>query len=153
MINDEDFNGPEELGEDFDDLQSDDASDEDLISEPAASTKFKPGQSGNLKGRPKGTKKRGFGAVITDEDRAYYATDSRRFLERALLRAHTWEDGLKIARELRALQHASLQAIQTKTDTTHTITLRWSTPAELPSNQQSEMLAIEGEVVPDGKGQ
>ena len=48
-----------------------------------------------------------------------------------------WEEGIKIAKELRALQHASLQAIQTKTDTTHTITLRWSTPDELPSNERS----------------
>jgi len=95
---------------------------------------FKPGQSGNTKGRPKGT----FTSdKITDEDREYYGLDSKKFLERALLRARTWEEGLKYAKELRAMQHASLQAIQTKSDTTHTITLRWSKPEELPSNEKS----------------
>lgn len=101
---------------------------------PDFSHRFQPGQSGNLKGRPKGSIS---SDKITDEDREYYGTDSRKFLERALLRAKTWEEGIKIAKELRALQHASLQAIQTKTDTTHTITLRWSTPDELPSNERS----------------
>lgn len=95
---------------------------------------FKPGQSGNSKGRPKGTLT---SDKITDEDREYYGLDSKKFLERALLRAKTWEEGLKYARELRAMQHASLQAIQTRTDTTHTITLRWSKPEELPSNEKS----------------
>lgn len=98
-------------------------------------TKFKPGQSGNPKGRPKGGV--GFSSNISEEDREYFGTDSRKFLERALLKAKTWEEGLKIAKELRALQHASLQAIQTKTDTTHTIMLRWSTPEELASNEKS----------------
>ena len=95
---------------------------------------FKPGQSGNSKGRPKGTLT---SDKITDEDREYYGLDSKKFLERALLRAKTWEEGLKYARELRAMQHASLQAIQTRSDTTHTITLRWSKPEELPSNEKS----------------
>ena len=99
-------------------------------------TKFQPGQSGNPNGRPKGSGSPN-GLKISDEDRAYFGEDSRKFLERALLRAKTWEEGLKIAKELRALQHASLQAIQTKTDTTHTIMLRWSTPAELASNERS----------------
>lgn len=98
-------------------------------------TKFKPGISGNPNGRPK--KQPTLSDKITQEDREYFGTDSRKFLERALLRCSTWEEGIKIARELRALQHASLQAIQTKTDTTHTITLRWSTPEELPSNEKS----------------
>ena len=89
-------------------------------------------------GRPTGSKTRQtLASKINEEDRDYFGYDSRKFLERALLRASTWEEGLKIARELRALQHASLQAIQTKTDTTHTITLRWSTPEELPSNEKS----------------
>ena len=99
---------------------------------------WQPGQSGNPLGRPKGTSDK-----ITDEDRDYYGNDSRKFLERALLRAKTWEEGLKYARELRALQHASLQTVQTKLDKTHTITLRWSTPNELSSNEQ---LVIEGTV-------
>ena len=109
-------------------------SDEEKKPAPDFSHRFQPGQSGNLKGRPKGSIS---SDKITDEDREYYGTDSRKFLERALLRAKTWEEGIKIAKELRALQHASLQAIQTKTDTTHTITLRWSTPDELPSNERS----------------
>lgn len=89
-------------------------------------------------GRPVGTKNRQtLQSKISEADRDYFGYDSRKFLERALLRASTWEEGLKIARELRALQHASLQAIQTKTDTTHTITLRWSTPDELPSNEKN----------------
>lgn len=92
----------------------------------------------NKGGRPAGTRNRQtLQSKISEADRDYFGYDSRKFLERALLRASTWEEGLKIARELRALQHASLQAIQTKTDTTHTITLRWSTPEELPSNEKS----------------
>lgn len=134
MTNDEDL-----INDDIENTQDDDES-----KKSSSSTKFKPGQSGNLNGRPKGTKNKGLDRSITDEDRAYYGVDSRKFLERALLRASTWEEGIRIAKELRALQHASLQAIQTKTDTTHTITLRWSTPSEIPSNQQA---IIEGEVL------
>lgn len=97
-------------------------------------TTFKPGQSGNPGGRPKGT----FSSdKINEEDREYYVTDSRKFLERALLRAKTWEEGLKYAKELRMLQHPSLQSVQTRADNTHTITLRWSRPDELASNEKS----------------
>lgn len=95
---------------------------------------FQPGQSGNVRGRPKGTTTTD---NITDEDREYYGTDSRKFLERALRKARTWEEGLKYAKELRMLQHPSLQSVQTQTDTTHTITLRWSRPDEIPSNEKS----------------
>jgi len=95
---------------------------------------WKPGESGNKRGRPKGTIS---SDKISEEDREYYGNDSRKFLERALLKARTWEEGLKYARELRALQHASLQSVQTKTDSTHTITLRWSKPEELASNEKS----------------
>jgi hypothetical protein len=93
---------------------------------------FKPGKSGNPKGRPKKVSRE----KITEADRDYFGTDSRKFLERALLNAETWEEGLKYAKELRALQHASLQAVQTKIDKTHTITLRWSNPDEIKSNEQ-----------------
>lgn len=111
--------------------------------------RFKPGQSGNLKGRPKGS----FNTDrITEEDRAYYGTDSRKFLERALLRAKSFEEGLKYAKELRMMQHPSLQAIQTKTDTTHTITLRWSRPEELASNEKSMLELSVDEVQHDLKG-
>ena len=100
----------------------------------AVSTKFQPGKSGNPAGRPKGTVS---SDKVQDDDRAYYGTDSRKFLERALLRAKTWEEGLKYAKELRMLQHPSLQSVQTRADNVHTITLRWSTPTELPSNEKS----------------
>lgn len=124
---------------------------EDKNPNGSAATQFKPGESGNPAGRPK--KRQTLSSKISEADRDYFGYDSRKFLERALLRASTWEEGLKIARELRALQHASLQAIQTKTDTTHTITLRWSTPEELPSNEKSMIeLSVEGreEKLPDG---
>ena len=125
--------------------------DEKRTGPGSESTQFKPGTSGNLSGRPK--KRQTLASKISEEDRDYFGYDSRKFLERALLRASTWEEGLKIAKELRALQHASLQAIQTKTDTTHTITLRWSTPEELPSNEKSMIeLSVDGytEKLPDG---
>lgn len=110
-------------------------------------TKFKPGQSGNLNGRPKGTLSSN---KISEEDREYFGADSRKFLERALLRAKTWEEGLKIAKELRALQHATLQAVHTRTDETHTILLRWSNPEEVPTNE-SRIITIEGVVNDDTK--
>ncbi len=108
-------------------------------------TTFKPGQSGNPKGRPKGTIT---SDKINDEDREYYGTDSRKFLERALLRAKSFEEGLKYAKELRLLQHPSLQSIQTRTDTTHTLTLRWSRPDELASNEKSMLeLSVDAPVL------
>jgi len=61
---------------------------------------------------------------------------------------------LKFAKELRMLQHPSLQSVQTKTDTAHTITLRWSRPEEIPSNEKSVLeLSVDGvieEALPDG---
>lgn len=95
---------------------------------------FKPGQSGNSAGRPKGSNT---SDKINEEDRTYYGTDSRKFLERALLKAKTWEEGLKFAKELRMLQHPSLQSVQTRTESAHTLTLRWSRPDELPSNEKT----------------
>jgi hypothetical protein len=107
---------------------------------------FKPGQSGNAKGRPKKVNNE----MITEADRDYFGTDSRKFLERALLNAETWEEGLKYAKELRALQHASLQTVQTKMDKTHTITLRWSNSDEISSNEQRIIEAAVIEELDDG---
>lgn len=95
---------------------------EDGTRRDPSSGKFKPGQSGNMKGRPKGAAK---SHTINDEDREFYGTDSRLFLERALARATTFEEGLKYAKELRMLQHPSLQSVQTQVDNYHTITLTW----------------------------
>lgn len=112
---------------------------------------FQPGKSGNLKGRPKGTTTTD---RISEDDRAYFGNDSRKFLERALAKAKTWEEGLKFAKELRMLQHPSLQSVQTKTDTAHTITLRWSRPDEIPSNEKSMLElsvdVVKEEALPDG---
>ena len=112
---------------------------------------FQPGVSGNPRGRPKGTTSTD---RISEDDRVYFGNDSRKFLERALAKAKTWEEGLKFAKELRMLQHPSLQSVQTKTDTAHTITLRWSRPEEIPSNEKSVLeLSVDGvieEALPDG---
>ena len=112
---------------------------------------FQPGVSGNPRGRPKGTTSTD---RISEDDRIYFGNDSRKFLERALAKAKTWEEGLKFAKELRMLQHPSLQSVQTKTDTAHTITLRWSRPEEIPSNEKSVLeLSVDGvieEALPDG---
>lgn len=102
------------------------------IEKEANAGQFKPGQSGNSRGRPKKEPTNS----IADEDKAYYGSDSRKFLERALLKAKTWEEGLKYAKELRMLQHPSLQSVATTTDTVHTITLRWSRPDEIASNEK-----------------
>lgn len=64
---------------------------------------------------------------IRDEDREWIGGDSRRFLERALLRAETWEEGLKYAKELRAMQHPTLSAIATKAEQVDVLELRWTT--------------------------
>ncbi|MBA4259146.1 MAG: hypothetical protein C0446_08275 [Chitinophaga sp.] len=84
------------------------------------SGRFKSGQSGNPKGRPKGTQT---SRAITEEDRKFYGTDPRLFFERGLARATTFEEGLKYARELRMLQYPP--PTQTQTNNYHTITLAW----------------------------
>lgn len=76
---------------------------------------------------------------IRDEDREWIGGDSRRFLERALLRAETWEEGLKYAKELRAMQHPTLSAIATKAEQVDVLELRWTTHRDgIPSNELLE---------------
>lgn len=75
---------------------------------------------------------------ISKEDIEWIGGDSRRFLERALLRAETWEEGLKYAKELRALQHPTLSAVATKEERVDVIELRWTTKKDgVPSNELS----------------
>lgn len=113
-------------------------------SKPTREYHFKQGVIANPHGRPKGTTT---SDKIQEEDRNFYGTDSKKFLERALLKARTWEEGLKFAKELRLLQHPSLQSIQTRVDNVNTITLRWSSPDELPSNERAmvDVEVIQGE--------
>lgn len=75
---------------------------------------------------------------ITNDDRDYFGTDSKRFFERALLKSKTWEEGVKYAKELRTLQHPSLSAVQSKTENVTAIELRWSRPSEIRSNELSD---------------
>lgn len=51
-------------------------------------------------------------AFISDEDREYIGSDSKRFFERAMQNASTWVEGMLFAKELKPLQHASLSAQQ-----------------------------------------
>lgn len=77
---------------------------------------------------------------ISKEDIEWIGGDSRRFLERALLRAETWEEGLKYAKELRALQHPTLSAVATKEERVDVIELRWTTRRDgVESNELSDM--------------
>lgn len=75
---------------------------------------------------------------ISKEDSEWINGDSRRFLERALLRAETWEEGLRYAKELRALQHPTLSAIASREEKVGVIELRWTTPSDgVASNELS----------------
>lgn len=49
---------------------------------------------------------------ISDEDREFIGTDSRKFFERAMQNAQTWVEGMIFAKELKPLQHASLSSQQ-----------------------------------------
>lgn len=84
---------------------------------------------------------------ISDEDREYFQTDSKRFFERALLNSKTWEEGVKYAKELRNLQHPSLSAVQSRSENITAIELRWSRPSELRSNELASSLPQEKVVV------
>lgn len=79
---------------------------------------------------------------ITNDDRDYFGTDSKRFFERALLRSKTWEEGVRYAKELRTLQHPSLSAVQSKTENVTAIELRWSRPSEIRSNELPERTTV-----------
>ncbi len=93
---------------------------------------------------------------ITDIDREYFGTDSKKFFERALLNARTWEEGTKYAKELRNLQHPSLSAVQSRSENVTAIELRWSRPSEVKSNElqgavEPEKILIEVKGDADGK--
>lgn len=126
-------------------MSSSDGNNDDIQAAPKGQRayNFKAGQpSANPAGRPKGTVS---SDKINEDDRDYYGTDSRKFLERALLRAKNWEEGLKYAKELRMLQHPSLQSVQTRNDNVHTLTLRWSRPDEIASNEKTVLeLSVDG---------
>lgn len=66
--------------------------------------------------------------VISEEDKEVIGDDSRKFFEMALLRSRTWSEGYKYARELKPLQHPSLQATQSKVEvevTQKVLTWEW----------------------------
>lgn len=65
-------------------------------------------------------------AFITEEDRAYFGTDSMKYYERALQSAPTWQEGHIYAKELKNLQHAALSAQQITQEVVVTQkTLKW----------------------------
>ena len=81
--------------------------------------------------------------MITDEDREYIGTDSAKFFERAMQRSLTYYEGAKYAKELKPIQHPSLQSIQSKVDLEVTEkVLRWQWDAPLIESEQDETKAI-----------
>lgn len=65
--------------------------------------------------------------LISEEDKAIIGTDSKAFFEIMLLRAPTFHQGEKAAKELLRIQHPSLQAVAMKQEVTVTKKeLRWS---------------------------
>ena len=72
--------------------------------------------------------------VISEEDKDIIGDDSRKFFEMALLRARTWSEGYKYARELKPLQHPSLQAMALKAEVEVTKKiLTWEWEGDNPS--------------------
>lgn len=63
--------------------------------------------------------------AIPLEDREYIGTDSRRFFEVALKNSRTWYEGAKYAKELKPLQHPSLQSTHVKADVVTEIVVKW----------------------------
>lgn len=63
--------------------------------------------------------------AISDKDKEYIGTDSRKFFEVALANSRTWYEGAKYAKELKPLQHPSLQSTQVKADIVTEIVVKW----------------------------
>ena len=63
--------------------------------------------------------------AISDEDREAIGTDSKKFFELALKNSRTWYEGAKYAKELKPLQHPSLQAQHIKQDIATELVIKW----------------------------
>ena len=80
---------------------------------------------------------------ISEEDRAMFGTDSLLFLERALQKAPTWYEGLKYAKELKPIQHPTLQSIQSKQEvevTTRVLRWDWETDPTLIEAEEVKLI-------------
>lgn len=66
--------------------------------------------------------------VIAEDDKDFIGDDSRKFFEMALRRSRTWSEAYKYAKELKPLQHPSLQATSIKAEvevTRKVLTWEW----------------------------
>lgn len=83
--------------------------------------------------------------VISDEDKEVIGDDSRKFFEMALLRSRTWSEGYKYAKELKPLQHPSLQSTTVKAEievTKKVLTWEWDgddAVIEVPHTEVKEL--------------